>query len=362
MRALYPVRYFPTLTETFIRDEVEGMAQAGCAVTVASLGRRADGALADPLPGVPVVEVPRRPLLGRVQPSTAAQRQLARWQRPKDAQRLPWLRRLASDFDLLAVHFAGEAAEFAWAIRQDGGPPYVVTVHAVDLFKPRPSIARVLADAGAVLTVAEHHQRALADRYGIAASLVRCGPVLDRFAHLPPPPSGPLRALFIGRDVPKKGLDTLFEAWDGAPAGAELRVVSDRTGGGLPPGVRLLGLQPRGAVVEHLGWCNLVIAPCREAPDGDLDGVPVVLMEALAAGRPVLTTPVSGIPELVDAAVGWLVPPDDPGALRAALDTITEEEISRRGSRGPARLRNRGYTRDTQVTLAQRAWNGCCGL
>ena len=153
MRALYPVRYFPTLTETFIRDEVEGMAQAGCAVTVASLGRRADGALADPLPGVPVVEVPRRPLLGRVQPSTAAQRQLARWQRPKDAQRLPWLRRLASDFDVLAVHFAGEAAEFAWAIRQDGGPPYVVTVHAVDLFKPRPSIARVLADAGAVLTV-----------------------------------------------------------------------------------------------------------------------------------------------------------------------------------------------------------------
>ena len=61
--------------------------------------------------------------------------------------------------------------------------------------------------------------------------------------------------------------------------------------------------------------CNLFILPCRKASDGDMDGVPVALMEALASGRPVITTSVSGIPELVDEKVGWMVPPNRPDLL-----------------------------------------------
>ena len=61
--------------------------------------------------------------------------------------------------------------------------------------------------------------------------------------------------------------------------------------------------------------------------------------------RSVITTAVSGIPEVVDEAVGWLVPPDDPAALAAAMRQALGDpaEARRRGARGPTRLRERGF-------------------
>lgn len=347
MRVLYPLRYFPTLTETFVLNEAVGLAGLGEHVAIAALGDRLDGKLAPPV-SLPVHRVPRRPLRGRLKRSTAAQRQVARWQRGKDAARLPWLRHLARDFDVLQVHFAGEAAELAWAVRQDGGPPYVVVVHAVDLFKPRPSFRRVLSDADAVVTVCASHQQRLA-ALGIDAAVVRCGPVVSDWATLPPPPGGPLRAVFVGRDVPKKGLETLLAAWAQVPSGASLSLVTDAES--AVAGVEVLGLLPPAGVRQVLGRSNLLVLPCRTASDGDQDGVPLVLMEALAAARPVVTTPVSGIPELVDEAVGWLVPPDNPTALAAALREghVHAEERARRGSRGPGRLVERRHTASEQV-------------
>jgi glycosyltransferase involved in cell wall biosynthesis len=77
-----------------------------------------------------------------------------------------------------------------------------------------------------------------------------------------------------------------------------------------------------------------------------MDGIPVVLLEALAASVPVLTADVSGIPEVVDEDVGWLLPPDDVGALtRALVEALSNpEEARRRGLRGPERLRARGFS------------------
>jgi glycosyltransferase involved in cell wall biosynthesis len=98
------------------------------------------------------------------------------------------------------------------------------------------------------------------------------------------------------------------------------------------------------------------------APDGDMDGVPLVLMEAMATGRPVLTTPISGIPELVDEEVGWLTEPDNAAALALQLQEIVRapDEIHSRGGAGPVRLRDRGFTLSAQVDGLQRAW-GCDG-
>jgi glycosyltransferase involved in cell wall biosynthesis len=337
-----------------VQDEIKGMLDAGVGVRIAALGGRADGALARDLPPCPVLAVPRRPLTGRLRPATPGMRWLAAVQRPKDAARLPWLAARLGEVDRIHVHFAGEAAEWACALRRDGGPPYTVTVHAVDLFKPRPALDTVLAEAEQVFTVAEHHRRVLAAR-GHDSTVVRCGPVLADWADLPPPPPGPLRALFVGRDVPKKGLDTLLAAWDPAP-GDHLHIISDRQGA-TAPSISWHGLVTRRQVRDVLSACNLAVLPCRAAPDGDLDGVPVSLMEALAAGRPVLSTPVSGVPELVDPAVGWLVPPDDPVALRAALRACRDGELrARRGRAGPRHLADRGFTRSAQVGALLRAW------
>ncbi len=227
---LYLLRYYPTLTETFVHEEIRAVQAAGWRVTVAALGTRDDGATSDRLPDVPVLRVPRRPLAGRLRAPTVGQQALRDWQRAKDAARLPWLAERIRDVDRVHVHFAGEAAEWAWALRRDGGPPYTVTTHAVDVFRPRPSLLTVLQGAEAVLTVADHHVAHLAAR-GVSARRVRCGPDLARWA-LPPAPAAPLQALFVGRDVPKKGLDPLLDAWRPDP-GEALHVVSVRPG---PPG------------------------------------------------------------------------------------------------------------------------------
>jgi len=353
VKVLYLLRYFPTLTETFVYREIAEIQRQdpGVSITIAALGSRADGALQDELPPAEVLSVPRRPLTGRLRRLTEGQRWLTTQQRGKDAARLPWLARHAAGFDRIHVHFAGEAAEFAHALHRDLGLPYTVTVHATDLFRPRPSLQTVLAAADAVLTVADFHVAALASQ-GIIAKRVRCGPDLSVWRPTPLP-AGELRAISVGRNVPKKGLDTLLAAWEGT-AGT-LTLVSDLTGP-VPEGVTVTGALPPSEIRAEMARANLFVLPCRRAPDGDLDGVPVAMMEALACGRPVVTTPVSGIPELIDDAVGWLVPPDDPDSLRDCLRNAAATSRTLRGMAGPSRLEERGFTLKNQAHRVRECW------
>ena len=188
----------------------------------------------------------------------------------------------------------------------------------------------VLGAAQSVLTVADFHVQALAAK-GITARRVRCGPDLTVWRPTPLPP-GPLRAISVGRNVPKKGLDTLLQAWEGVDG--SLTLVSDLDSS-VPAGVTVTGPLPPAEIRAAMSTANLFVLPCRRAADGDLDGVPVAMMEALACGRPVVTTPVSGIPELIDDTVGWMVPPDNPDALCSTLKEATADLRKHRGSAGP---------------------------
>lgn len=357
---LYLLRYFPTLTETFVYREISGLRARGFEVAVGSFGPRADGALQDEAPAVPVLRPPTRPgylpLLAEVAPVLAARagREIHAWLRArlrsKDALKALWLAHRARRFERVHVHFAGEAAEWALAARRLHGTPYGLTVHAVDLFKPRASLPEVLAGADAVLTVSEHNREALADLYGVDASVVRCG-----VPPWPGPPAvperQPLRVLGVGRWVPKKGFDLLIRAVEDLDREVELRLVSDAPPEVASRRVKVLGLLPQAALRAEIAGAGLCALACREASDGDVDGIPVVLMEALSAGVPVLATRISGLPELVDDAVGWLVPPEDPAALTAALREAADEPAERRarGARGPGRLAERAFTLRDQV-------------
>jgi len=167
-----------------------------------------------------------------------------------------------------------------------------------------------------------------------------------------------MNAAFIGRNVPKKGLDTLLEAWSRLHTpGATLSLVTDASLT-TPPGVHVMGLQPPSAIPDLLAKAHVCVLPCRRADDGDMDGIPLVLMEAMALGRPVLTTPISGITELVDDEVGWLVPPEDPTALAAELEQIAGDltAAGQKGRAGPHRLRERGYHLGAQVDGVIDSW------
>jgi colanic acid/amylovoran biosynthesis glycosyltransferase len=363
MKVLYILRYFPTLSETFVNLEIEELRAQGIEVEVASLGTRADSALAHP-PDVPVHRIPRRlaPWTRRGPASSPGARWLAGQQRPRDVRRYRWLAAQMARIqpDRIHVHFAGEAAEFAHALHLDTGHPVSLMLHAVDLFKPRPSMPTLVRSATPALTIAAHHQAHLQAK-GLQAKLLHCGPRLADW-RLPPPPEGPIRALTVARAVPKKGLDTLLAAWVDAPKDAELTLISDLQAGttavgGLPPRVRLLPLCPPDGVRAALAASNLFILPCQRAPDGDMDGIPIVLMEALAACRPIISTPVSGIPELMDGSIGWWTEPEDPAALAAAIRAADDSGARRsRGLAGPGRLRSRGFTLTDQVAGLRAYW------
>ncbi len=335
MRVGYVLRWFPARSETFVAREIEAVRALGVEVEVASLGTRhdAEGALRVAAPVFPAARGLAR--LRDLPGLRAHDRELLRWQRPKDALRLPWLRRLARErrWDRIHVHFAGEALEVALAART--GLPVSVTVHASDLFRPRPGLDQHLRRCQ-VLTVCAHHRDWLQRHHGIASTVVRCGVPGDApVAMGVGEDAGPLRVIAVARDVPKKNLDQLVRC---LPGDARLHLVSDaaRLGG---PRVRV-GVLPPEAVPEALAAAQLFVLPCRVAPDGDRDGVPVALMEAMAAGLPVISTRVSGIPELVDDAVGWCVPPEDDAALRGALAAARDPELRRRrGDAGRARVR-----------------------
>lgn len=344
MRVGYVLRWYPARSETFVSSEIDGLLQRGVEVEVASLGAR-DAPGRARVAEAPVYSAPRG--LDRLRWLSGLRpgdRRLLAHQRPKDALRLPWLRALARErrWDRIHVHFAGEALEVALEART--GLPVSVTVHGSDLFRPRPSLQALLPRCALVVTVCEHHRRWLARHHGVGAVVVRCGVDPDAFEPADVGGAGRLRVISVARDVPKKGLDQLVRC---LPDDAELRLVS--------PAPRLAGprvdvgpLDPTD-VPSALAAAQVFALPCRIAPDGDRDGVPVALMEAMASGLPVVTTRVSGIPELVDDAVGWLVPPDDDRALRQALEEarIAQERLSR-GAAGRERVR-RSWTVASQA-------------
>jgi glycosyltransferase involved in cell wall biosynthesis len=143
----------------------------------------------------------------------------------------------------------------------------------------------------------------------------------------------PLRIVAVGRMVPKKGFDVLVEAVAELTArGVELELVIAGEDGPDAPSVRRMAAERCPDAVQFTGplsQCELLTLyrgadvfalACRVDADGDRDGIPNVMVEAMAAGLPVVSTAVSGIPELVrDGKNGLLVPPEDPGALASAL-------------------------------------------
>lgn len=229
-------------------------------------------------------------------------------------------------------HWIVPAGAIARAVRAVTKVPYVVTVHGADAYTLRGRAGRwlkrrVLGRAAAVLPVSGDIARALGLgdapvlRMGVDCAAIRAAVGVRR------PQQG--RLVYVGRLADKKGVDVLVEALarlDGAhldvigdgPDRAALEAQARRLG--VEDRVRFLGKLPRADVLSALATAHLVVIPSRVGAGGDMDGTPVVLCEAMAAGVPVVASDLGGLGECIDDGVdGLLVPPGDVDALADVL-------------------------------------------
>jgi glycosyltransferase involved in cell wall biosynthesis len=256
--------------------------------------------------------------------------------------------RRARDLGLvhLHAHFASTATTVARLAGRIAGIPYSFTAHAKDIFHEEVDEAdldRKLADAHHVVTVSEFNLADLHRRFPAAAGRlhrVYNGLELARFPFRPRAAhGGPLRVAAVGRLVEKKGFADLVEAVRrlvelGLPVevrlagGGELHddLAARIRAAGLGDRFALLGPRTQAEVRELLDWCDVFAAPSVVGSDGNADGLPTVLLEAMASGAPCVATDVTGIPEIViDGVTGRLVPPADAGALADALAAIAHD-------------------------------------
>lgn len=352
------LRYFPTYSELFVYRELATLRAQGFPLAVLTLRHHPSRAwLAQSDVGGAPEELPRWPLylpilrqaLLRVWAAPRACVRALAWGlqhlKLKECLKALYLAQLCRKraIPLLHIHFAGEAADIAEVARRAGGAAYSLTLHARDLFVPRSSLPALLESAEQLVCISEYNRTWVHQHYGegLARKCVvsYLGVPVTEYALAPPAAEGTFQLLCVSRLVPKKGLLTLFEALARlreAGFSPQLTVVGE---GKQRPELeaRLKALQLtshvtlRGALTQaeleqcyQVGLVAFVLA-CERAPDGDQDGIPVSLMEAMARAVPVVSTMVSGIPELIASGIhGCLVPPNDPVALADALAQLQQ--------------------------------------
>jgi len=366
----YLLERFPSFGQTFCYREVAELERQGTKVHVYSIRRPVNEPKQDwdeqlvqrvhylPEENVLVREVDRSLREGRV--SSAAREAVQKWGRQSDFLRLyqaihVGLRLQQDGVRHLHAHFAGMAARTAFWINQFFGIPYSFTAHANDIFAPRDfvvSLAKLMANAAAIVTVSDYAAEFLRNRFPEVFSKVHRiynGVDLARF-HPVDFGSGIPAIVSIGRLIEKKGFADLINACrllkprgrefvceiiGEGPLETELRSQIARDG--LESCVKLVGPQTQSQISLRLSHATIFALPCTREEGGGMDNLPTVIMEAMAAGLPIVSTGLAGVPEMVENNFnGILVPEKEPGAVAAALEYLiaNPEEARRFGDRG----------------------------
>jgi glycosyltransferase involved in cell wall biosynthesis len=355
----YVVKMYPRFSETFILNEILAHEAAGLNLEIFSLRAPTDGrfheALAQvraPVRYLPEAGIKAADLWQAI--SAAAIALPGLWDRlaiaagadARDVYQAVLLAQHVQERGIthLHAHFATVATTVARFAAHFAGISYSLTAHAKDLYHASvdpADLRRKLRDAAAVVTVSDYNVHYLETLYGPDADKVRRiynGLDLERFRYTAPATRPPL-IVSVSRLVEKKGIDTLIDACallraagrdfhcaiaGSGPEHAALAAQIARLD--LHNQVSLVGPLPQGQVIDLVQTAAVFAAPCVVGADGNRDGLPTALLEAMALGTPCVATDVTGIPELVRHGVtGLIVPERDPAALAGALDRLLSD-------------------------------------
>jgi len=280
---------------------------------------------------------------------------------------LGWLRDAGATH--LHAHFGTNPAEVAMLTHALGGPPWSFTVHGPEEFdRPRflglPEKLRRAAFVVAISSFARSQlYRWVEHAHWAKVHVVHCG--LDRGFHAVaavPPPTRP-RLVCVGRLCEQKGQLLLLQAAHALRRrGVDIELVLAGDGemrAEVESRIASLGLAPR---VRVTGWIDEaqvrdeILAARALVLASFAEGLPVVVMEAMALRRPVVTTYVAGIPELVrDGENGWLFPAGDVDALAAAMEACLATPPDRLARMGEAAHRRALERHDIDTEAAKLA-------
>ncbi|HKJ15782.1 MAG TPA: glycosyltransferase [Xanthomonadales bacterium] len=367
----YVLKVFPRFSQTFVVNEILAHEEAGLPLEIFSLRLSDDTRFHEAISRVtsPVTHVlkprgkvedfrqqlvhcgQRFPNLFGVMsdnPTVAA----------SDLQQAMALAILVQDraIDHLHAHFGTIATTVGRIAARLAGVSYSFTAHAKDIFHEcvvRDELESKLMDAANVVTVSNYNVKYLTSEFPRAVSRIvhiDNGLDLDRFTFDSSTERAPV-VLGIGRLVEKKGFEYLVRAFKTVSeqmpdARCEIvggGVLENELQGliaelGLEHCVQLLGPQPQEEVRRRMRRASVIAAPCVVASDGDKDGLPTVLLEAMAIGTPVVSTDVTGIPEiLTHEETGIAVPQRDPRALASACLRLLGDQQLRWRLAGQAR-------------------------
>ncbi|MEB3355902.1 MAG: glycosyltransferase [Synechococcales bacterium] len=387
----YLVKTFPKVSETFILNEILELERQGLNLHIFSLRSPTDkrphpavAQIKSPITYIPsllpeatpqatleLVEAQQELLREAPQAFLRALECFAQGPETREVNELWQAVYLAREIQRLQivhlhVHFANVPAATAELAQQICWFPFSITAHAKDIYLTEPAVLdRRMAKAEFVLTCTDFNRCYLTDlsTSDTPIYLAYHGIDLNRFMPFPcPKRPEPVQLLSVGRFCEKKGFSYLLQA---------CRLLQERgilfhcaiVGYGplqtqmeewirdyqLDSVVTLVGQLTQDQLIERYCQADLFVLPCVVTEDGDRDGIPNVLLEAMAMGLPVVSTNVSGIGELVQSGEnGLLVPERDALALADALETLITD------LKGRSRLAQSGqHTVRQRFTLPQ---------
>ena len=392
MKLAYLLNAYPMTSTTFIRREIEAIEALGQPVHRFALRHWDGGALVDPddiadqgrthyiLTGSKAA-LAKDALLAILAHPLRFLALLPLWWRVwrnagrKFVQHVAYLiealafyrRTRALGIDHVHTHFSTNATTVAMFARRMGGASYSFTVHGPDELVPGEpaalSIREKAREAAFIVAITRYCRDRIAQEAPDSAGKIRiipCGIDIDAFPFDPTPPES-ARVICIGRLCANKGQVHIPPAV-AAVAEEFPGLIVELIGGGedeaaIREAVARHGVE-RQVVLQ--GWAsNAHVRASLETGRAMLlpsyaEGLPIGIMEALAIGRPVLTTRIAGIPELVDAGCGWIFDPGDEAAIAEALRGVmraTKAERAAMGMEGRRRVEERHDRRKSAAAL-----------
>lgn len=365
LRLLYVVSLFPCLSETFIVREVDALIDRGADVRILSLKQPSDS----------VVQPQAAALLDRAHHPANRWRTLAaasrmlmtrprltlwftatmlrhQWRQPitlvkgmvavaRALGRIDEIR--AFDPHLLHAPWATYPATVAWFLSKFLDRPFSFTSRAHDIFVEDHMMTEKLSNAALAVTITEYNvrymERWMPAQRAVPVHVIHSALDIGKLSFIRAGRQ-PNKLISVGRLVPMKGFDILLQSLSELHArGVEFactiigegkereRLEGLRAALGLETKVEFAGAMRNEEVIRQMRDATLMVLPCVRTPDGHSDGIPNVLMESMAIGLPVISTNISGIPELVSHGVnGCLVPAGDSGALADAIQSLLADQ------------------------------------